>query len=145
MRVSNSPKSSKTNIMRSYVSKITLYQSRLCLPDLLGLLSMQLCWMRPAPGISLVEVPLPGLQLAPLPRYWDEYLWCGSLQCLWRWRSGWILYPFFLICFFLGPLPWHMEFPRLGCLIRATAASHSNTGSKTSLQPTPQLTTKPDP
>ena len=50
---------------------------------------------------------------------------------------------------FLGPLPQHMEVPRLGvCLIRAVATglhdSHSNEGSEPHLQLTPQLTAPPD-
>ena len=49
-----------------------------------------------------------------------------------------LLHSFF---FFLGLRPWHMEFPRLGGLIGATAAglhhSHSNSRSKPCLRPTP--------
>ena len=46
---------------------------------------------------------------------------------------------------FLGPHPWHMEVPRLGGQVGATAASHSHAGSEPHLQPTPQLTPIPDP
>ena len=57
--------------------------------------------------------------------------------------------PFFFFFCFLGPYPWHMELPRLGNHIGATASglhhSHSNTGSKLHLQPTPQLAATPDP
>ena len=54
---------------------------------------------------------------------------------------------FWSFCSFLGLLPWHMEVPRLGGLIRAVAAglchSHRNAGSELPLQPTPQLTAMP--
>ena len=54
---------------------------------------------------------------------------------------------FFL--FLLGPRLWHMEVPRLGVRIRATAVglhhSHSNAGSEPPLPPTPQLTATLDP
>ena len=50
---------------------------------------------------------------------------------------------FFLFFAFLRPHLWHMEVPRLGVEIRATAASlhysHSNTGSKSRLRPTPHI------
>ena len=56
---------------------------------------------------------------------------------------------FFFFLPFLGPLPWHMEVPRLGVQIGTTAAgiyhSHSNAGSEPRLQPTPQLTATLDP
>ena len=52
----------------------------------------------------------------------------------------------FYFCFlsfvFFGPHPWHMEVPRLGGQIGATAAglhhSHSNSRSEPHLRPTPQ-------
>ena len=50
---------------------------------------------------------------------------------------------------FLGPLPMAYGGFQAGGLVRAAAAgprhSHSNAGSEQSLQPTPQLTTTPDP
>ena len=61
---------------------------------------------------------------------------------------------FFLFFFFgggdfLGPNPWHMEGPRLGGLIGATAAglcqSHNNIRSEPRLCPAPQLMATPDP
>ena len=55
---------------------------------------------------------------------------------------------FFLFGVFLGPHLQQMEVPRLGGRIRAVAAglrqSHSNTRSKSSRRPTPQLTATPD-
>ena len=58
------------------------------------------------------------------------------------------LFLFFVFLPFLGPLLRHMEVPRLG-LIRAVATrlrqSHSNMGSESRLQPTPQLTATSDP
>ena len=58
---------------------------------------------------------------------------------------------FFFLSFlpFLWLLPWHMEVPRLGVELEPVVArlhqSHSNAGSKPSLQPTPQLMATPDP
>ena len=70
-------------------------------------------------------------------------LWCAS--------SFFFLFFLFFFCLFvlLGPHPWHVEVPRLGGLIGATAASlcqsHSNDRSKPNLRPTPQLTATPVP
>ena len=58
------------------------------------------------------------------------------------------LFLFFVFLLFLGPLLQHMEVPRLGGPIGAIATglrqSHSNAGDEPHLQPTPQLTAKPD-
>ena len=55
----------------------------------------------------------------------------------------------FLLSFLplLGPLPQHMEVPRgpIGAVATSHSHSHSNVGSKLCPQPTPQLTTRPDP
>ena len=52
---------------------------------------------------------------------------------------------FFLSFVFFGPHPGHVKIPSLG---RAVAAglhhTHRNSGSEWRLQPTPQLTAKPD-
>ena len=61
-----------------------------------------------------------------------------------------IIFTLFTYLFaFLGLHLRHMELPRLGGLIRATAAglhhSHSNSRSKLQLQPMPQLTATLDP
>ena len=59
------------------------------------------------------------------------------------------LFFFFLSFVFFGLHLWHVEVPRLGGPIRATAAglchNHSNARSKLRLRPTPQLTATPDP
>ena len=49
--------------------------------------------------------------------------------------------------FFLGPYPQHKEVPRgqIGAAAVSLRCSHSNTRSKPSLRPTPQLTATPDP
>ena len=49
---------------------------------------------------------------------------------------------FFFLSFFLGPHLRHMDVPRLGASLRH---SHSNSGSKPHLQPTPQLMVMQDP
>ena len=53
-----------------------------------------------------------------------------------------------LLLLFLGPLPRHMEVPRLGVESEAVATglrqSHSNAGSEPRLRPTPQLMATPD-
>ena len=60
-----------------------------------------------------------------------------------------IFFNFLAFWLFLGPLPRHMEIPRLGGLIKAVATglhqSHRNSGSELHLQPTPQLAAMPDP
>ena len=72
-----------------------------------------------------------------------------SISC----RSTGKLFLFVLFCFlpFLGPLPCHMKVPRLGVESELVATgtavatrrqSHSNMGSKLSLQPTPQLSSQ---
>ena len=55
-----------------------------------------------------------------------------------------VIYLFFVFLPFLGLLLRHMEVPRLGGRIGAVATSlhhsHNNEGSRSLLQPTPQLT-----
>ena len=59
--------------------------------------------------------------------------------------------PFFFLsfCHFLGPLSRHMGGSQargpVGAVAASLCQSHSNAGSKPSLQPTPQLTAMPDP
>ena len=54
----------------------------------------------------------------------------------------------FFFLFFLGPLPWHMEVPRLGsnrsCSRRPTPEPQQ-CGIRAKSGPTPQLTATPDP
>ena len=53
---------------------------------------------------------------------------------------------FFFFNLFPGPHPQYMEVPRLGAAIAASLHhSHSNSGSESHLQPTPQLMATPDP
>ena len=49
--------------------------------------------------------------------------------------------------FFLGLCLWHMEVPRLGVklVIAGLHNSHTNVGSETHLQPTPQVKAMPHP
>ena len=67
---------------------------------------------------------------------------CGSFE------STFLFFFFFV---FLGPLPRHMEIPRLGArgLLGAVATglchSHSNARSEPHLRPTPQFTATLDP
>ena len=88
-------------------------------------------------GILLHEIKVKKIQWTEDPL--DENLLRNS--------SSYILsFSFF---FFKGPHVRHMEAPRLGGWIRATAAglyhSHSNAWTKLPLWPTPQLTATPDP
>ena len=66
---------------------------------------------------------------------------------MWFFWFCFVLLLLFVFLPFLGSLPQHKEVPRLGGRIGAVAAgllqSHSNEGSETGLQPTPQLTATP--
>ena len=57
-------------------------------------------------------------------------------------RAGFIY--LFVFLPFLGPLPRHMEVPRLG-VESDLRQSHSNVGSEPHLRPIPQLAATPDP
>ena len=102
--------------------------------------------------------------LLPLPLISNPQLWKSesflSIQCCISQLLFWLLcfllsayfslfldFFFFFFLVFSGPPLQHMEVPRLGVELGATAASHShsNARSKPLLRPTSPLTATPDP
>ena len=81
----------------------------------------------------------------------DDGTFPGKKMVLLEREPLWNLVAEFCFCFcfiffsFLGPHPRHMEVPRLGAVAAGLHQSHSNTGSKPSLRPTPQPTATPGP
>ena len=75
-----------------------------------------------------------------LVKYYSQWVW-----------EGVFCFVFFNFPFlpFLGPLPRHMEVPRLGVelelLLLAYARATAKRGPELCLQPTPQFTATPDP
>ena len=78
-------------------------------------------------------------------QFTTSWLLVGFISTVPQWELPTVLF-FFFFCL-LGPHPQHMEVPRLGGPMGATAAGlyHSNIRSEPCLQPTPQLMATLDP
>ena len=67
--------------------------------------------------------------------------WTHTSTAFWAAAVRFFFFFFLVFLPFVGPLPRHMEVPKLGGLCQ----SHSNAGSKLCLWTRPQLTATPDP